>query len=342
MWHDLRTCRVEGRGWDNQEDFYCRFPAEAKSVVRPEVWFLAENSAGMVARFVTDSREIRARWTLKDPQNLGMWHQATTGKSGVDLYVRWEGQWRWLAVGDPASCQDGVDLIKDLPCGKREYALYLPLYNGVTSVEIGVADDASFEKAPPRTRTEIRKPVVFYGSSIMQGACASRPGMAYPSQIGRMLDIETINLGFSGNGKCEHEVADLLSQLDPQVYIIDCMPNMEAIYIYERMTYLLNSLREHHQNTPVILVEHPTYQYLYLKVNDPYDGKPKNEQLQRVYKDVKKDWGDKLYYIKGDKLYGNDGESTVDGVHATDVGFSRMIKVICPVLRKALETTISM
>ena len=131
-------------------------------------------------------------------------------------------------------------------------------------------------------------------------------------------------------------VADLLAELDPEVYVIDCMPNMEASYVDVRIRYLLKVLKERHPNTPVILVEHPIYQYTFISCDNPARGEPKNAVLRKVFNDVKSEWDGRLYYVRCDRLYGTDGEATVDGVHATDVGFLRITKVLEPVIEKAL------
>lgn len=334
VWHDASTLTVEGRGWNDTSEFFNRFPAKAKGVVEDALYGLARCSSGLAIRFVSDSPEIHARWKLTGA-SLAMPHMPATGVSGVDLYVRHNGRWRWLGAGRPEQQENTQALISGLSSEKREYTLYTPLYNGVTSVEIGVRAGSSITPAPARTRNI--KPVVFYGSSILQGGCASRPGMAYPSIIGRVLDIPTINLGFSGRGRCEHEVADLLADLDPEVYVIDCMPNMTPDIIDERIHYLLRLLREKHPRTPVILVEQVPNRSVFAMDRDTRTGGAKNQVLARVYKDVRKDWGGLLYYVKGAGLLGSDGEGTVDGVHATDLGFQRMADALAPVVKRVLD-----
>src|SRR5689334_13603757 len=152
-WHNLSELEVEGRGWDNRDDFYCRLPARAEAKVNGSLWRLAGHSTGMVARFVTDSPEIKVRWKVKRSNPLPVERiMAPTGVSGVDLYVRFNGKWRWLAIGIPTGMENESTLVSGLQREKREYALYLPLYNGVTSAELGVIDDTDLAKAPPRTR----------------------------------------------------------------------------------------------------------------------------------------------------------------------------------------------
>ena len=216
---------MEGKGWTKTTHPYDRLPAEAEGVVRPPVWNLAKDSAGLRYRFVTDADTVRARWKVRKP-NLALPHMPATGVSGLDLYVRAGDKWHWIGVGRPEHEVNETTLAQGLRREKREYILYLPLYNGIDSVEIGVPPNAIVEAAPDRYAG--KKPAVFYGTSILQGGCASRPGMAYPSIIGRMIEWPAINLGFSGNGKTEPEVAKLLAELDPAVYVMDSLPNLDV------------------------------------------------------------------------------------------------------------------
>jgi hypothetical protein len=333
-WKDATDLTIEGRGWTDTTSPYYRLPDRAEAVVRPPVWDLAGNSAGIAVRFVTDATEIRAKWELTSA-NLAMNHMAATGVSGLDLYVRLNGRWRFLAVGRPGAQSNEATLVSEMPKGKREYILYLPLYNGVSSVRIGVPQGNTLEPAPPRERGA--RAVVFYGTSITQGGCASRPGMAYPAIIGRALDIEAINLGFSGNGRGEPEIADLLAELDPAVFVIDPLPNMAGDTVYERLGYMLKTLHARRPNTPVILVEHPIFTPAFTVEKGRAASKGWNEPLRRLYDENAPAWKGRLHYVRCDDLYGSDGEATVDGIHPTDLGFLRMATVLEPAIRKALK-----
>ena len=194
-WYDATKWEPEGRGWSETLRYFDRLPAKAEKTVRKPVWCLSRDSAGMLVRFATDANQIDVHYKLFKPQ-LAMPHMPATGVSGVDLYVKHDGQWRWLGISRPSSQEVKATLAKDMPSARREYMLYLPLYNGVDSLEIGVPKGASFEPITPRDE----KPIVYYGTSIAQGGCASRPGMAHTSILGRKLDHPVINLGFSGNG----------------------------------------------------------------------------------------------------------------------------------------------
>lgn len=195
-WRDLRELTIEGKAFADTVDFYDRLPAGAEGRVPDPVWNLSRDSAGICARFVSDAAALHARWTLRKG-NLAMDHMPATGVSGLDLYVRIEGAWRWLAVGRPTQFPTNeVQLCAELPPGAREYLLYLPLYNGVRDVAVGVPSGAKIEAATPSPR----KPIVFYGTSITQGGCAARTGTCHTAFLGRWLDWPVVNLGFRATG----------------------------------------------------------------------------------------------------------------------------------------------
>ena len=333
-WLDAKALCIEGEGWTATQQFYDRLPAKAEGAVREPVWNLSKDSAGICVRFVTDATEVSARWTLRK-EKLALPHMPASGVSGVDLYVRHEGKWRWLGAARPESSRTNEHrLTTGMTPQPRECILYLPLYNGVEKVEIGVPAEAKCELPP--SRPEKMKPIVFYGTSIVQGGCASRPGMAYPAILGRRLDCTTINLGFSGNALCEPEIAALLAELDPVVYVLDPLPNMKPESVRERMSAFLAKLREAHPKTPIVLVEH-------IEVGDAQvvpsrRGYAKSNAALREIFEQRVQAGDrKLFYIRGDKLLGDDGQGTVDRVHPTDLGFMRMADVIEPVLKRAVR-----
>ena len=260
---------------------------------------------------------------------------AATGVSGLDLYIRDGKKWHWLGVGRPEQQNAEGTLVSGLKRTRHEFMLYLPLYNGVESVELGLPTDAIFEAAPDRYKS--LKPAVFYGTSILQGGCAARPGMAYPSIIGRALDWPTINLGFSGNGKTEPEVAKLLAELDPAVYVLDSLPNLDVAEVGERVEPFVKTLRAAHPTTPIVLVENVTYSNAPFLESRQSKVTSANALLRKLYDKLKAAGDKNVYYVTTSHLYGSDGEDTVDGSHATDLGFLRMAESIAPVVRKALH-----
>jgi hypothetical protein len=337
VWHDLANLPLEGKGWADADTKhrYDRLPAKSEGVVRAPVWSLSHDSAGLRYRFVTDATFVRARWRVRKPDRLAMSHMPATGVSGVDLYVRDAGEWHFLAVGRPDAALNEKTLVRGLAKESREFLLHLPLYNGVDSVEIGVPEGASFAAAPARHAD--RKPVVFYGTSILQGGCASRPGMAYPSIVGRALEWPTVNLGFSGNGKTEPEMARLLAEMDAAAYVLDSLPNLDIAEVKERVEPFVLTLRATHPTTPIVFVENVNYTDTGFLESRRAKVADANSFLRKLY-EKRKAAGDKhVYYVHASHLLGGDGEDTVDGTHPTDLGFVRMAQGITPIVRTALK-----
>jgi lysophospholipase L1-like esterase len=337
LWYDLREVEIEGKGWNDTENFYDRLPLRAKGVVRDPVWTIGQRSAGLCARFTTDATAIKVRWTLR-MERLGMENMSASGVSGLDLYIRNDrGGWGWVGQASPTQMRTNTrDLVAGLAPGWHEFLLYLPLYNGVESVEIGISSAAALSKAPPRPE-ERRKPIVVYGTSITEGGDASRPGMAYTAILGRRLDRPVINLGFSGNGPMELELARLLRELDPAIFVLDCLPNMDAAQVKERAVPFVKILREARPRTPIVLVENITYQGSPYVAERRERAASKNAALEAAYRDLSASGVDKLFYIPGANLLGDDDDATVDGTHPNDLGFERMADAMEPVLRRALK-----
>ena len=335
-WHDVTTWGVEGREWTERPRvrWFDRFPAEAQKTVTDKVWNLSRDSTGMVVRFRTDAPSIHVHYKLMKVQ-LGMPHMPATGVSGVDLYARnTKGEWRWVGVTRPDTQEVKVEIIKDLAPGLREYAAYLPLYNGVESMSIGVPAGAAFEGLAPRPR-----PIVFYGTSITHGACASRPGMVHPAILGRRFDLPVVNLGFSGNGRMDAAVGAFLVDIDAAVYVIDCLPNMGPGGVTERTAPLVRQIRKSRPHTPIVLVEDRRYTNDWITPGKAKFHDENHAALRAAYEGLLQEGVKGLFYIEGDRLYGDDTEGATDASHANDLGFMRQADVMEPVLRAALAAS---
>ncbi|HUV13412.1 MAG TPA: SGNH/GDSL hydrolase family protein [Acidobacteriota bacterium] len=335
VWHDPESWGVEGRGWPAAEmkRFYDRLPAKAEGVVRDAVWNLSRDSAGMLIRFETDSPEIHVRYQLLR-ERLALPHMPATGVSGADLYGQDSvGTWRWAAVARPTDQQVAAKLLSDLDGSARGYTLYFPLYNGVDSLQIGVPRGTKFRSIAPRKE----KPIVFYGTSITHGACASRPGMPHPAILGRRLNMPVINLGFSGNGRMESEVGSLLCELRSAAYVIDCLPNMDSLQVSERAEPLVRQLREAHPETPIVLVEDRTFTNAWIRSSSREHHNASRAKLREAFEHLERSGISKLHYLEGEVLLGKDSEGATDGSHPSDLGFMRQADAFEPVLRKALS-----
>lgn len=335
-WTDIRQWQLEGQGWTDVAAPFDRFPARAEGKVPSSVWGLSRQSAGMHVRFVTSATRISARWVLTSP-TLGMVHMPPTGVSGLDLYVKSPaGQWQWLAVGRPEGRTNTAVLADNLPKGDREFLLYLPLYNGVSSVDVGVPKESDVRKAPSWGPGQ-RKPIVFYGTSIQQGACASRPGMVHSSILGRRFQFPHINLGFSGSGRMEPEMATLLAELDPSIYVLDCLPNMNDKEVTERVEPFVKTLRAAHPQTPIVLVEDRNYSDAFLIGSKRQRNESSQAALRAAHQRLKDGGIKNLHYIPAAKLLGDDNEGTVDSSHPSDLGFMRQADAFAPVLGPLLK-----
>ncbi len=335
-WHDARKLPIEGQGWTDTKAPYDRLPAKAEGVVRDAVWTLSRHSSGIVVPFTTDAPEIKVRWTLTSDR-LAMPHMPATGVSGLDLYVRDEqGKWRWLACKAPEGKSTTVTLASGYPEGPHDYLLYLPLYNGIESLEINIPSGKYLARSQPWPEKK-PQPIVFYGTSITHGASASRPGMTHPAILGRRLNRPIINLGFSGNGRMEPEVATLLAELDPAVYVIDCLPNITSGEVLSRTKTCVDILRKAHPTTPILLVEDRTYGDAFFIESKRKRNRTSREALRKIYEELKAAGDKNLYYLEGDKLLGDDNEGTVDSSHPTDLGFMRQADAFEKVLRPILE-----
>jgi len=197
-WVDAKKLTVEGLGFKDVKSPYDRLPGRAEGVAPQAVWNLSRDSAGALVRFTAATTAIHARWTITN-RNLAGANITAIASSGLDLYAKTDsGKWRWLGVGQPKFPDTIAALVTGIPATEREFMVYLPLRNGVTSLEFGVPKGATIKPGPVRAAGS--KPIVFYGTSITHGIGASRAGMTHVAMLGRTFNREVINLGFSGNG----------------------------------------------------------------------------------------------------------------------------------------------
>jgi len=343
---------LEGQAWPHEvKDFYDRLPARAEQSVRDAVWKLSKNSAGLQMRFQTNATEIIIKYQVTGA--LQMPHMPATGVSGVDLYSKTiDGSWLWAAgrfsFGDTVTYHFKNLLPNDQHVNNREYTLYLPLYNSVKWMEISVPKDAMFK--PLAARTD--KPIVVYGTSIAQGGCASRPGLAWTNILGRKLDRPVINLAFSGNGRLEKELIGLLTEIDAKMYVLDCLPNLTSPDYYatgELQTRIVSSVSELQNKkplTPILLTDHDGY------TDGEINPVRKNEYVStnKVFIhtfDSLIAAGVKNIFRLSKEAINQDIESMVDGTHPNDIGmmhyadaYAKEIKTILAEPEGTISTTI--
>jgi len=323
-----------GKGFPDAQNRYDRLPSRLEGKTRPGVWSLSKNCSGMAIRFHTNSPVIAAKWEVTG--NLVMNHITPTGIKGLDLYCLKNKKWQFVNSGRPTGKSTSAMIINHMKESDMEYMLHLPLYDGLANLEIGVKSTATIG-IPQVDSPRKDKPVVFYGTSITQGGCASRAGMAYPSQLSRMLDRQTINLGFSGNGELDPEIAEAMSEIDASCFVIDCLPNVTVAQMNEKYAPFLAIIREKRPNVPILLVENILFPHMYFDQAIFATVQEKNSNLEKIFARQKAKGDRNIYYMKADKLIGSDFEGSVDGIHLTDLGFFRISQNLYPVIRKLIN-----
>ena len=335
VYTDLSAFPLYGKVSEETNERYERLPSRLEGVSRGPVWYLGRNSAGLYIRFRSNSTSIYARW--ESTFNNSMTHMTDTGTKGLDLYALVDGEWRHVCSAQPQGKKSEREIISNMDPVEREYMLYLSLYDGVMSLEIGV-DEGAFIGHPAVDRPSREKPVVMYGTSILQGGCANRPGMAHTNIIGRRLDREVINLGFSGNALLDIEIAELMASVaDPGLYVLDYVPNASAEAIDKVGEDFFRIIRNAHPDVPVIFIEDVIFPTTQFDNRLLEEVTTKNAAQKRLYDRLKKSGEKKIYYISAKGMIGDDGEATVDGIHFTDLGAMRYVDHVLPVMKKTLR-----
>ena len=317
LWIDGANLPLEGRAFADAEKPYQRIPDRIKAVtnINRGVWIQGQCSAGMLFRFnIKKSNRLKVRWSVHYDGLAGS-NMGPIIKSGADVYG-WDSgrrEWSFLNSARPKA-REGSEQELWVPAS-GDVMIYLPCYNITTKFEIGVAPTAEIT---PVKHCGIGKPIVFYGTSITQGGCVSRPGLAYPAYVSRRFDAPHINLGFSGNGRMEMEMIDLLLEIDASAYVLDCLWNMKQAQIEERFEPFVRKLKAARPDAPIVTLEMCVV-----------GNKPNKASLfiRGVVEKLKKEdpvkWAN-LRHIQAERLFFDDSEGTVDRCHPNDWGMMKM------------------
>lgn len=310
-----------------QDGRFRRIPEKVAESVSPAVLKLHTHTAGGRIRFKTDSSYIAIKAVM--PQIVKMSHFPLTGSAGFDLYVGSEEQYVKTFV-PPFSIEDGFESVIKTKKGEiREYTINFPLYSGVSELYIGLEDTAC---VLPPSSYKIEKPIVFYGSSITQGGCASRPGNSYESRVSRALSAEYVNLGFSGSCRAEEGMAHYIKNLDMSAFVYDYDHNSRnPEYLAETHQKFFEIVREANPNLPILILSRPEP---ILKGN----ALTSKEIIEKTYNDAKSKGDQNVCFIDGPRLMKIAGfDGTVDNCHPNDLGFFSMAEAIIDVLKPVLE-----
>jgi len=338
VYTDATTLPVFGKVRPDTYEPFSRLPKELETVSRPAIWKLGRNSAGEYIRFSSDAGAFSLKWTSTFNQKST--NMTACVVNGLALYVRDGGEWIYVGTGRPNG-KDGGN-ISIISCSKlggkmHEYLLYLSLYDGVRTLEIGVPEGCMIAD-PNLNSPRCEKPVIMYGTSILQGASASHPGMSGTNQLTRLLDRQIINLGFSGNALLDMEIAELMAAYpDPGVFVLDNMPNGNPELTLEKEAAFFRILRKAHPDVPVVFVENPNYPGMRFDEAREKYVLVRNEALHKVFDQLIAEGEKNIYLVGAMEMLGEDNVGTIEGTHFTDIGFTSYANTLAPVLKVLLE-----
>ena len=345
---DAQNLRIINHAFAGEtERTYARLPRYVKDSI-PEgrdLWDRQQCSSGIGVRFATNSTRIGCKYTLY--WDTHMIHMADTGLKGTDLYIlEGDSVWRHVNTNRPYVKKDEngnktklveSTYVSNLDGKMHEYVIYFPLYDGIEDFSVKVDSGAVITKGSPEVINANRR-IVAYGTSILQGGCASRTGMAATNIIGRELNCEVVNLGFSGEGKQDTYIARAMATIpDVDVFLLDPVPNCTEM-MCDTLTYnFVKTLRALRPDVPIVMLEGPIYPYARY---DSFFGKylpKKNDAFRRNYERLKAENPNNLYYVTSEGLDGPEDDGTVDGIHLTDLGFLHYANKMIPILRPLLD-----
>ena len=330
-WYDVRKApfAIHGLYRPDVPGCFRRLPEDVARATSSDVEVLARNTAGGRIRFATDSAFVAIHAQMPEPVLYN--HMTYTNFCGFDMYIKRDEKTIFKgAFRPPVDMKDGFESLIEMPDGKWTVEINMPAYGCVNALWIGFQKGCAVEKAEPY---RIPLPVVYYGSSITQGGCASRPGNGYVAMITRMLDCDHINLGFSGSGKAEPAICKYMAEMEMSAFVCDYDHNAPDVeYLQATHERLYRTIREKHPRTPILLVSKPDV----LWKED--DSNARRAVILETYRRAMESGDENVAFIDGSKMF--DGLSyddcTVDGCHPNDLGMYRMAVTIGSELAKRL------
>ncbi len=318
--YDIEKAPFKIYGVYRKDGKFRRMPEEVAKNVSEIVYLLHTNTSGGRVRFVTDSSYVAISAKLDEVCRAP--HMPLTASAGFDLYVS---KMHEKTLVPPITMNDSYESLYEFETKEfREITINFPLYSNVMSLYVGLEEDAVIKEASPYVN---EKPVVFYGSSITQGGCASRPGMCYPNIISRRFNCDYINLGFSGGAKGEEEMIDYIKGLDMSLFVYDYDHNAPTVkHLEATHEKMFKEIRKENPSLPIVMMSRPKY-----TLNE--DEEKRLEIIKTTYNNAISAGDKNVYFIPGKKLMELcKDEGTVDTVHATDFGFNSMAQALGDVM----------
>lgn len=317
----------------NKRGVLCRLPEDFLPQCSEGVQRLAYHLSGACVRFSTNADHLAVVWELTETANMP--HFAASGQSGLELFDETNAGTRHVknlipAMDNGHDCRKKQSAYIPLPGGMRHYALYLPLYNGLTQLLLGFPQNTQI--APGRMPI-VEKPIVFYGSSITQGGCASKAGSAYTTILCRRLDAPQINLGFSGNGKGEENIARYIATLPMSLFVLDYDHNAPTPEHLEKTHEpFFKIIREVQPELPIVMISRPSFDM------NPAENALRREIIRKTYEHAIAAGDKHVVFVDGETLYGQVDRDmcAVDGTHPNDLGFWRIARELEPIVQTLL------
>lgn len=332
IWRNARCAPFEITGVYFDGGKFRRLPESVAEATSSEVHILHTNAAGGKIRFKTDSDVIAIG--AKYSYVCRFAHFPMTGSAGFDLYVKEQGEdaESFRAAFRPPNDMTDAYQSRAVLDGRRmrEITINMPLYSDITDIEIGLSEGAELI-GPEPFRAPL--PIVYYGNSVTQGACASRPGNAFSAYAARMVNCDHVNLAFSGAGCGEVPIAEYIASLDMQIFVCDYDANAPSVeWLEETHERFFKIFRSKHPTTPVVFMSRTA-----VKANR--ERMMKREQIIRKTLNNALQAGDtNVYYLVGSKIFGDlGGEATVEGIHPNDLGHILIGKALAPLLDEILK-----
>ena len=324
---DQKPFELSGFAWFDANHKLCRLPESIFPDINKGAQVLAWHTSGGMLRFKTDSKSVAIKAKIRSTGDMS--HMARSGSNGFDVYLGSGSAKRYIKSAMPQGGSDKIEMNIYNGSGMQELTINFPLYNGINELSIGVDPECKVDTPTPY---KYQKPILFYGSSITQGGCASRPGNNYSQLLGRWLDANVINLGFSGSAKGEPAIAEAIASLELTAFVMDYDHNApDVAHLQNTHEKFFSIIREKQPNLPIIIVTKPD-----VAANS---NSPRTDVIRKTYDNAIAAGDKNVYFVNGNTLFGtsNRDACTVDGCHPNDLGFMRMAETIYPVLKDAIS-----
>lgn len=335
VYTEASTLYMSGKAFNTVNPYHridtAKYPALPKAVKR-----LLTHSAGLAVCFTSNSTAIFAKWCLNNPIDYN--NMTAIDSRGLNLYVQKNGKWQFAGVAKPENknCTQ-VLIVEHMAEGEKKFLLYLPTYNEVSSLEIGVKKGSTIKSYPDA----FKKRVIVYGSSITQGASASRSGLAYPAILSRHLGYDFVNVGVSGSAKMEPAVVAMVNDIQGDAYLLDCIPNSSVQQIKDRTYNMVMAIQKAHPGKPIILLNSIDREQGFVDIKMGNSVIAQNRVADSIGHMLLNKHTKDFYFIDTRGFFGDDHEGSTDYAHPNDLGMFRFVQKLEPqvadILKKYLK-----